>query len=62
MNKHVKDAIREDTVTAQATGHESAISELYHLAQVAWHEPVVVMLFLIAAFTAISGRLANGVR
>ncbi len=33
VNKHVKDAIREDTATAQAAGHESAISELYHLAQ-----------------------------
>ncbi len=62
VNKHVKDAIREDAPAAQAAGHESAISELYRLAQVAWHEPVLVMLLLIAAFTAISGRLANGVR
>ncbi len=58
----LKDAIGEDgAAVRKAAGRESTGSRLHHLAQVVRHEPVVVVLFLIAAFTTISGEPVHGV-
>ncbi len=57
MNKRVKGAIGEDAAAVRkAAGRESTKSRLHRLAHVVRHEPVVVVLLLIAAFTTISGE------
>ncbi len=62
MNKRVGDAIGEDAATVpKAAGHECANSRPRRLASVLRHEPVVVVLFLIAASTTISGEPVHGV-
>lgn len=62
MNKRTREAGSGDATAAEeAAGKDNTIVRLRHLARTARHEPVVVILLLTATFTAISGRLLNGV-
>ena len=62
MNKRAEEVSVGDAPAAgKAAGNDSWTGRLHHVATMARHEPIVVILMLTATFTAISGSLVDGV-